>query len=299
MTPRKNAPKSNAAPIHTRALLVWLTICTWSARKYDRKVSNDINARNHASTDAGRYNKFLLPGDCPSYKALTTLCAALRLEHYRHTLAWSDEGWRLLPTANYVVYTDWIRKRQRDLSDAVDAFATDYAPFRTQAKRLLGSMYSDTDYPSISGLKTKFTLAVSYDSLPVDGDIRVNLDAQQIADLEQQIGSHKGDAIKAAMGDAWTRLGDVVSKIHDKLSSPDAIFRDSLINNAREMCDALTRLNVTADPDLETMRARVMTELTAIEPDVLRDTPKERKAVAKSAADIMKAMSDFYTPDNA
>ena len=40
--------------IHTRALFVWLTIGTWSARKYDRKITEKVNADFHASADAGR-----------------------------------------------------------------------------------------------------------------------------------------------------------------------------------------------------------------------------------------------------
>ena len=91
-------PNAIVTEIHARALLVWLTISTWSARKYDRRVSQSVNQQFHVHSDAGRYNKYLLPVDAGSYKTLIALASAIRVEHYTHTLAWSDEGWRLLPS---------------------------------------------------------------------------------------------------------------------------------------------------------------------------------------------------------
>lgn len=72
-------PHTQNGSIHARALLVWLTISGWSARRYDRQVTNKVNAQYAASTDAGRYNKHLLPGDAPSYKALTALLGAIQI----------------------------------------------------------------------------------------------------------------------------------------------------------------------------------------------------------------------------
>src|SRR4029077_6023251 len=112
--------------IHSRALLVWLTISLWSARKYDKRITLDTNHRLGASSDAGRYNKLLLPGDAKSYKALVSLAGSIRAQHYSNTLTWSDEGWRLLPVDNYMAYTQWYRQQQQALSIALSDFLRDY-----------------------------------------------------------------------------------------------------------------------------------------------------------------------------
>jgi len=170
--------------IHSRALLVWLRISTWSARRYDKKVSAEVNARHNASTDAGRYNKMLLPGDATAYKTLTALAGSIRLQHYSNTLAWSDEGWRLLPTANYATYTAWLRDQQREFSNALNTFASDYPTLRAQASRLLNGLYRDEDYPDTHDLRTRFALSVEYAPVPAQGDLRVDLGADQIALIE-------------------------------------------------------------------------------------------------------------------
>ena len=43
-----------------KAVLASLSISQWSARKLDKKVTEEIHARNHAEPHAGRYNKLLI-----------------------------------------------------------------------------------------------------------------------------------------------------------------------------------------------------------------------------------------------
>ena len=73
------------ATINSRALLVNLSISTWSARKFDRAISDEIAAQHNAARDAVRANKSLIQGD--SYKALIRAAQAARTAHYFHTLS--------------------------------------------------------------------------------------------------------------------------------------------------------------------------------------------------------------------
>ena len=43
----------------------------------------------------------------------------------------------------------------------------------------------------------------------------------------------------------------------EKLADPKAVFRDTLVENTKEVCSILSRLNFADDPDLETMRQQV------------------------------------------
>ena len=286
---------TNATGIHARALLVWLRISTWSARRYDRDISAEVNQRHNASNDASRVNKLLLPGDAKAYKSMIAIAGAIRTQHYANTLAWSDEGWRLLPTANYATYTGWLRKQMIAFEHALDEFAADYPGLRAQAAILLNGMYKDSDYPAVSEIRSKFALAVDYQPVPAQGDVRVDLDAQQVSLIESAIADRLERATADAMRDAWSRLHDCVSKAAERLAQPDAIFRDTLITNIDQTCDVLARLNVTNDPNLESMRVRVKRELTRYTPDTLRDVPSHRQQTADRAADILETMKGFFS----
>ena len=280
--------------IHTRALLVWLNIRTWGARKYDKAVTQRVNTSEHASDDAGRYNKNLLPGDTASYKTLVTLAGSIRAEHYAHTLAWSDEGWRLLPTANYMAYTEWLREKRGVFDAALADFVSEYPALRQAAARRLNGLYRDEDYPRYSDVASRFALSIDYAPVPAQGDIRVNLADDQITAVEQAIAARTDDKVKAAVQDAWMRLHGVVARMAERLSQPEAIFRDTLITNATELCDSLKRLNVTDDAGLETMRIRVLDELTRYAPEAIRTMPQVRETTAERAQAILDAMRNVY-----
>jgi hypothetical protein len=286
-------PNADTA-IHTRAMLVWLQIGTWSARKYDKQATAKVTADHHAAADSARVNKSLLPGDATAYKALTSLAGSIRAEHYTNTLAWADEGWRLLPVANFQNYTAWYRGQKTAYAAALADFCQEYPSLRAGAPARLNGLYRASDYPETIDMASRFTLDVQFSPVPAAGDIRLDLAADQRAIVEASITGRVEQATAIAMRDAWTRLHDVVSHIAERLSDPTAVFRDSLIENARAAVDSLKRLNVTNDPDLERMRARVEAELTKTAPDVLRSAPMFRQDTAERAKDIMTSMAGFY-----
>ncbi len=142
--------------IHTRAVLVWLQIGTWAARKYDKAATAKIVSHYAAANDAARVNKSLLPADASSYKTLIQLATAIRATHYSKTLAWADEGWRLLPTANYQQYATWFRSVSQEFADARAMFGQDYPALRAAAPARLNGMFRAEDYPATSDVMARF-----------------------------------------------------------------------------------------------------------------------------------------------
>ena len=277
--------------LHSRAILVNLGISAWSARKYDRKVTEETNRAHGADSDAGRYNKNLMPGDAASYKALTQHVAAARQRHYDQSLAWSDKGWRLLPIANYTKYTDTIRADQHLFDSLLDSFVADYPALRAQASVKLNGLFNDDDYPS--NIRKRYDFTLEYSPVPQGGDFRVALSQEEIDAISARTEERVKAAFAEAQNDAVKRLYETLSKIHSRLSMPDGIFRDSLIENAREVADALKRLNLTDDPKLEQYRRQ--TELLATaEPQTLRDIPEPRIETANRAQEILDAMVGTY-----
>jgi hypothetical protein len=280
-----------ANDLHTRAMLVSLRISAWSARKYDRKVSQETASAHNTTLDAGRYNKHLLPGDAPAYKALVSHVANLRVEHYAQTLAWSDDGWRLLPVKNYQAYTDMLRKGFHTADSLLSDFRADYPTMKETARTILNGMFQETDYPS--DIESKYSWSVEYAPVPAGTDFRVTLSAEEIETIAARTEQRVKQAFDAAQSDAVKRLYECVSRIHERLAQPEAIFRDSLIGNARELCDVLTRLNLADDQTLETLR-RQTELLAASEPSTLRENPDVRVSVANEAQSILDAMTATY-----
>lgn len=275
----------------SRAMLASLRISSWSGAKFDPRVTKETNAAHGADADAGRYNKKLIPSGESSFKALARHIAAMRSLHAEQTLAWSDDGWRLLPVANYQKYTDKLRTAKHTYDSLLADFLADYPALQQAAKIKLNGMYHEEDYPSdVSG---KYGFAIEYSPVPSGGDFRVQLSQAEIDVIATRTESRVKTAFEDAHKDAVKRLYECVSRIHERLAQPDAIFRDSLISNASELCDVLSRLNISGDVNLETLRKQT-DSLATVQPDTLRNDAVTRIQTANAAQGILDSMLSVY-----
>jgi hypothetical protein len=99
------------------------------------------------------------------------------------------------------------------------------------------------------------------------------------------------DKIKDAMRDPWDRLHNVLTHLVERLEeTPEGqrkVFRDSVLTNAIEMCDVLTRLNVTKDPKLEEARRMLERAISGMDADDLRKIGSARVELHSSVKDIL------------
>ena len=276
--------------LNDRALLVQLSISQWSARKFDKKATKEVADRHGTSTSAGRYNKALLPMNdlLDNVHKKSTL---IRQEYYDNTLPWGIDGTMMLPTSNYLQFMTGFRKSKADWEWLVNMFLSNYDALILDARRQLGSLYNPADYPSTYELRSKFKMEIVVYPVP-SGDFRVSLASEELSRIQQDVEARVRDAGQAAMREVWQRLYDKVKHSCDKLSDPKAIFRDSLIENIREVCAILPRLNFSDDPNLEAMRQEVEASLLH-NPDTLRNALILRQNTAQKAKAIMDKMSVF------
>jgi hypothetical protein len=160
---------------------------------------------------------------------------------------------------------------------------------RVDARKQLGDLFNELEYPSTLQLSGSFQCEVRIYPMPDVKDFRTEvLQSEKDAFI-----SDMRSVEETAMRECWTRLHDVVAKAVQKLSQPDAIFRDSLIQNITDMCALLPKLNITDDPTLEKARREVEALAATISPDVCRDNPTQRQATAKRLSDLTSLMGSF------
>lgn len=274
-----------------RAMLARLSITQWSAKKHDKRVTEEVRQQHHAANDAGRYNKSLISAE--AMKTVQQAASTAREVHYKYTLPWKDDGARILPAKAFGTYQAEMRKLRAEFENAADLFCQAYPDYVEEAHARLNGMFDPKDYPAAEAIRGKFTWEVSFDPLPTGGDFRVELDAMQVQAIQDQIDAKTRDSLAEGMRDAWQRLHEALSRVVERLSKPDAIFRDSLIGNVRELCDVLPLLNVSDNPDLEAARRSVLANIATLDPETLRIDPNERLRAAGDAQRIIDDLSAF------
>jgi hypothetical protein len=276
--------------LNDRALLVQLNVSQWTARKYDKSASKEVTTAHGANQAAGRFNKSLLPMNdkLDNIHKKTTL---IRTKYYDNTLPWGLDGTMMLPTANYLHFMSEFRKEKGEWQVLVQEFYDDYEQDILDAQRILGSLYSAADYPTGDNLRVKFSMDMAVFPVP-SSDFRVAIGSEELSRIQQDVERRVKDAEQAALKDVWTRLYDRVKHMAEKLADPKAIFRDSMLENTREICALLPRLNFSDDPNLEAMRQQVEASLIK-HPEALRNDPDLRRDTAAEAKAIMDKMSVF------
>lgn len=273
-----------------RALLVQLSISQWTARKYDKKATQEVAYSHGTTTAAGRYNKSLLPMN-GMLENVHRKAAHIRAKFYDNTLPWGIEGTQMLPTANYLEFMADFRKEKSEWETLVNMFVGDYDTLKLDAQRILGTLYREDDYPHRSDIASKFRMDLAVFPVP-SNDFRVAIGSEELTRIQQDVERRVAEAQTNAMRDVWQRLYDKVKHIAEKCSDPKAIFRDSMIDNARDICELLPRLNFTDDPNLETLRQEVEAKLI-MHPEILRNNPDKRRDTAAEAKRIMDSMGVF------
>ena len=274
-----------------KALLTQLSISQWTARKYDKRATEQVASANSAVNQSGRYNKSLLPMNdyLNNVHQKSTL---IRKRYYANTLPWGIDGTQILPSANYLAFMTDFRKEKYEWQMVVNQFLQEYESLKYDAQRLLGSLYNESDYPSKDEITTKFSMDVTIMPVP-SGDFRVDIADEELARITADVESRVQDAAQSAMDEAWKRLHERVQHMAEKLADPAAVFRDTLVENTREICAVMSRLNFTDDPNLEAMRLEVEQSLTKHHPDALRNDPDLRRDKAAEAKAIMDKMGVF------
>ena len=276
--------------LNDRALLVQLNVSQWTARKYDKTSTKDVISNHGTTAAAGRFNKALLPMS-DLLENIHKKTTHIRTKYYDNTLPWGMDGTMMLPTANYLAFMSDFRKERGEWNMLVQDFIDNYDSLKLDAQRILGSLYDHSDYPPVLELRHKFHMDMAVFPVP-SSDFRVSIGSEELSRIQQDVERRVKEAEQAALKDVWNRLYERVKHMAEKLADPKAIFRDSMLENTREICALLPRLNFSDDPNLEAMRQQVEASLIK-HPEALRNDPDLRRDTAAEAKAIMDKMGAF------
>jgi len=270
-----------------KAILVNVNISQWTARKYDNKVTSEVN-KKHKTKDAGRFNKILIGAE--HLKSINQIAGKIRTFHYENTLPWSDTGERLLTSMNYFKYIEELSQLKNSFETEVDKFVKEYPSMIVEAKANLNGLFNEKEYPKNVG--ERFTVKSSFMPIPVADDIRINVSDKEVSKIKEQVAAEVSERFATAQRDVYARVKDQLEKMNERLSDKDGIFRDSLFQNCLALVDLLPRLNVAED--------KTITELCAdlkslyCDPEQVRTDVKLRKQKVKEVDAMLAKIESFF-----
>jgi hypothetical protein len=285
---------SNQISISSSAMLVDLTITTWTARKLDRTVTDEVNSAKRANKKASRVNKHLLP-EVDHLDRILKYASMVRNWMYTKTLPWSDQGPRLIPTASFFDFKRELDEHEREFNTMVQNFLHYYPTLISTQAFKLGDMFNRDDYPTVEEIAYKFRFNVSYLPVPEAGDFRVDIGQEAVEELRAQYDAVYTRRWEAAVSDMRSRLLDNLKHISDRLS-PDEEgdrkrFRNDIFERFAETLSAVRQLNITKDDAINALIDQSEKVIANVSVEAVKNSDVIRKDVRSKVDSILDALA--------
>lgn len=273
-------------------MLVELTVRQWTARKYDKHASSQIE-ETHGANKAGRYNKQLIAQT--ALRPISRQAGAIREFHYNRTLPWGNNGQRLLPAVRFPEYRAELVKLREEFVRRVDNFLDNYPDLARVARARLGTLYDPRDYPPVDTVRASFGVEFDIFPVPTAGDFRVEVAneerAELIAQIEQATTERQNNATRAC----YVRVRDVLQRMKNQCIEGKTRITNSLVEDTRDLVSMLDDLNISDDPELTRISSEIKRDLLIDAEDLRRHTPT-RKAVGDRASELLDSITWGYEP---
>jgi hypothetical protein len=284
----------SVSKLSSSALIVNLSLSVWTGRKLDKRVSEEVDQQNSTKTRAGNYHKNLLAGS-GKLTEITKVANATRSWLYGVTQPWGDNGDRVLNMSYFMEFKDRLADYETQFGTAVDDFLTDYDTLVSAAAFQLGDLFNREDYPTRETIQAKFGFRYNMIPLPQAGDFRVDIGEEGLRELQEQYEGVLKTRVEGAMREAWDRLHDCMTRMSERLTDDTdsngdpkrKIFRDSLIENAVEVCGLLKSFNITNDTRMDEMRRQLEDAMRNVNADALRDSDSLREQTKRKVDAIL------------
>ncbi len=202
-------------------------------------------------------------------KPITDYVAMARNEFYKMTLPWSDSGQRLVPITQYEELKQWVSNTELEFNSMVNDIVV---------------LYPEA--------QDKFRFKVGFLPLPAATDFKVD---EYKFELEQQYGKIIEERVSALTEGLRQELHTCLKHMSERLTTGEngkvKVFRSSLVDNAVDLSERLTRLNITDDKKLETTRCKLAHILDGLDPHELREDDAVREATKKQIDAVLASWS--------
>lgn len=280
--------------ISSSAMLVDLSISTWTARKLDKNVTNEVNTSKKASQQASRVNKNLLPG-VEQLDEITKLAAAVRNYMAARTLPWSDYGPRLITTDKFFDFKQEMDKYEQMYNDKVQDFLAVYPTLISMQAFKLGDMFNRDEYPDVDEVADKFRFRVAYLPIPETGDFRVDIGHEALEEVRAQYEREYAQRLENAMNEVRDRILGALRHLSERFTDNEdgtrKKFRNNVLDSFAETIASVRALNLTKDQAIEAMANEAEKAIRGVDVDSLKESKDVRDDVRARVESVLDAFA--------
>ena len=288
-------PVVNAPTLQSSSMILRLHISMYTGRKADKKTQQEVlTGKGARSKGAASVYKSLFAGD-QDLDSITAFASHARRRVSAMTVPWGDNGDRLLATKSFFDVSAELSSLRVEFEARVKLFSHNYGNKIGNAAFALGDLFDRNEYPHPDEITHKFAFGYSFEPLPDSGDFRVDLHNDALDMLRASYQKASDQRLEAAMQDVWSRVIDETTRLRDKMIVPEQGNRprifETTLDGFKELIGSLDALNITNDPQLETIRTQLHNALDPVDIDSLRESDSVRGAVKEQMQRVLDKFS--------
>lgn len=291
--------------LHTKAVLIKLTIKGWSAKKTDKQLSGELATNHNANSKALNVQKDLIEKD--RIKPITKLDGQIRAWLKERVLPWSDSGYDILPATHIQEVCDFLDDAISERQKLVDQLIADYEKLVANAKLAatgLGTAFKASDYPTERDLRQKYSISYDIEEVPT-GDWRVNISN---AERERISKRHEESAKKRftdLVHERNTRALEIIERFGERLELYDPeepgkhpLHATAVTDVQDFFLDLIEAFNFEGDPRVKAIQQKALKSLAPIlNADTLKKDAKARQTAINVAGVIRDDVAALFRND--
>lgn len=271
------------------AMIAELSFSGFGNTRQDPKITEETKQAHNLTGKVGKWTKFLIPPK--ALEGISKARTAAYLEHSRLTLPWGS-GSGILGATGREQYERRMEVQRNRWNTQVEQFLAEYeSKWILAAREMHKETFDASVYPTLRDARAKFRFVISIFPMPQAEHFGEALRPFYGEQCEREVNKRVGEA----MTSMWDRILDPIRKMSERLAQPDAIFRDSLVENVREIVEVTPTLNVTNDRRINEVIQQIGTQLASLDPEKLRTDKVARSTAASAANNILATFGAMGT----
>jgi hypothetical protein len=235
----------------------------------------------------------------PALAALRAFKRQVRDWWFSRTIAWTEDGVRLLPKGKVEEFEAELGARREELAGLAQAAQEARYEIVQEARARRGKAFSEADYPAdLSGL---FALEWGYESLTVSPELaeisRGAYAAEQVRQMARVLG-----AVQLAEQAQLDRLSELVGRLLHTLTPPDEEegrrrpIYSAAVDQLRDFCSEFSGLILWGCDDVQEVVAEAGSVIAGLDADDLRRNAELRQEVSGKLAEIARQLPAVADP---
>ena len=248
----QNVTQANPFQIKTLADKM-MTVRTKITRQ--RRTVSDKRAASHVASVTGTQSddwvvsKRLFKAS-NRYKEMQTAINAVTAYIKDHTSPWTDDGFRGLPNANYMTFTQGLNPLIVDAELAVSEFTGNWSNEVAADIARLGSSADAADYPVDP---PSIDIVVTFRPVASTGDFRVEVSDHDRKRLEDELRRTEDGVRDDIVQRMTSKLGQISTRLGEYTGEKGQRWHQDMVDHALDMCATLESLNINDDADIQAL----------------------------------------------